>query len=315
MPRNVLVRPLRETDLPAAARICRIAFGTFLGAPEPETFWADRDYVHGRWRAAHIAAFGAEGGGELVGSNFATNWGSVGFFGPITVRPDLADQGIGAKLIEAVMGSFSDWGTRHAGLFTFPYSPKHIGLYGKFGFCPRFLTAIMGLPVGTSPQQPACSLFSALSEGDRETCLSDCRDVTDAIYEGLDLTEEIRAVHAQQLGETVLISDGARFSGFAVCHYGPTSEAGAGACFIKFAAVRPGPSAEQLFGRLIEACATQAARERLPMLVGGVNTARQEAYDYLRAHGFRTELLGIAMHRPNEPGYSRPGVYLIDDWR
>jgi len=51
------------------------------------------------------------------------------------------------------------------------------------------------------------------------------------------------------------------------------------------------------------------------MLVGGVNTARQEAYDYLRAHGFRTELLGIAMHRPNEPGYSRPGVYLIDDWR
>ena len=32
-------------------------------------------------------------------------------------------------------------------------------------------------------------------------------------------------------------------------------------------------------------------------------------------HGFRTDIQGVAMHRPNEPGYSRPGVYLIDDWR
>jgi len=315
MPRYVLVRPLRETDLRAAARICRVAFGTFLGAPEPETFWADRDYVHGRWRAVHIASFGAEAGGELVGSNFATNWGSVGFLGPITVRPDLADQGIGAKLIEAVMGSFSDWGTRHAGLFTFPYSPKHIGLYGKFGFCPRFLTAILALPVGRSAEPPGCSLYSALFERDRETCLNDCRDITDAIYDGLDLRAEIRTVHAQQLGDTVLISDETRISGFAVCHYGPASEAGAGACLIKFAAIRSGPSAEQVFGRLIDACAAQAAAQRLSMLVAGVSTARQEAYNYLRARGFRTELLGIAMHRPNEPAYSRAGVYVIDDWR
>jgi hypothetical protein len=23
----------------------------------------------------------------------------------------------------------------------------------------------------------------------------------------------------------------------------------------------------------------------------------------------------VTMHRPNEPGYNRPGVYIIDDWR
>jgi len=315
MPRDILVRPLRKADLPAAARICRLAFGTFLGAPDPETFWTDRDYVHGRWRAAHIAAFGAEAGGELVGSNFATNWGSVGFFGPITVRPDFADQGIGTRLIEAVISSFTGWGIRHAGLFTFPHSPKHIALYGKFGFCPRFLTAIMGLPVRSAVAAAGSSRYSALSEGDRKTCLDDCCQITGAIYDGLDLTEEIRTVHTQQLGDTVLISDGTRVAAFAVCHYGPTSEAGAGACFIKFAAVRPGDSAEQMFGRLIAACERQAAAHGLQMLVGGINTARDETYNYLRACGFRTEILGIAMHRPNEAGYSRPGVYVIDDWR
>jgi ribosomal protein S18 acetylase RimI-like enzyme len=315
MPGDVLVRPLREADLPAAARVCRVAFGTFLGAPDPEIFWADRDYVHGRWRGAHIAAFGAEADGELVGSNFATNWGSVGFFGPITVRPDLSDRGIGTKLIEAVIGSFNDWGIRHAGLFTFPHSPKHIGLYGKFGFCPRFLTPVMALPVGPTVKPAESSIYSALSEGDREACLKDCRDIANAIYQGLDLTEEIRTDHAQQLGDVVLVGDGTRITGFAICHYGPASEAGAGACFIKFAAIRPGPSAEQMFGSLIDACAAQAAGQRLAMLVGGVNTARHQAYDYLRARGFRTEILGITMHRPNEPAYSRAGVYVIDDWR
>jgi len=149
------VRPLRESDLTAAERICRIAFGTFLGAPDPETFWTDRDYVRGRWGAAHTVAFAAEAGAELVGSNFATNWGSVGFFGPLTVRPDLWDGGTGTRLVEAVVGSFEDWGTRHAGLFTFAHSPKHLALYQKFGFWPRFLTAIMTLPVrpGSEPSR------------------------------------------------------------------------------------------------------------------------------------------------------------------
>jgi GNAT superfamily N-acetyltransferase len=291
MPRDVLIRPLRESDLPAAERVCRLAFGTFLGAPEPETFWADRDYVHGRWRAPHAVAFAAEADGELAGSNFATNWGSVGFFWSISVRPELADRGIGTALVEAVMGCSSDWGIRHAGLFTFPDSPKHCRS-GRPG------NQWSGPHIRPSPRP----------------CLDDCRDVTEAIYEGLDLREEIRAVHALLLGDTVLISDG-RLAGFAVCHYGPTSEAGAGAYFIKFAAIRHGPSAEQMFSRLIDACERQAAAQRLPSLVAGVSTARHEAYNYLRARGFHTELLGIAMHRPNEAAYSRPGVYVIDDWR
>jgi len=50
-------------------------------------------------------------------------------------------------------------------------------------------------------------------------------------------------------------------------------------------------------------------------LDAGVNLARHEAYHKLRERGFRTDLQGVAMHRANEPGYNRLGVYLIDDWR
>ena len=124
-----VVSALNEKDLPEAERIFRVAFGTFLGAPDPELFWADRDYVYGRQRAPHVASFSATLNGKIVGSNFATNWGSVGFFGPITVRPDLQERGIAQALLAKTMEQFDAWGTQHVGLFTFAQSAKHVGLY------------------------------------------------------------------------------------------------------------------------------------------------------------------------------------------
>jgi predicted N-acetyltransferase YhbS len=101
-----IVGPLKEKDLPEAKRILRIAFGTFFGVPEPETFWSDRDYVYSRRRAQNVAAFGATSDGCLADSNFASRWGSVGFLGPITVRPDLHERGIAKALVDSAMTQF-----------------------------------------------------------------------------------------------------------------------------------------------------------------------------------------------------------------
>jgi hypothetical protein len=109
--------------------------------------------------------------------------------------------------------------------------------------------------------------------------------------------------------------DGDRLDGLAVCHVGPGTEAGSGMCYVKFGAVRPGPSAGVDLERLLEASAALGAARGATRLMAGVNTARQEAYEILLAHGFRTEYQGVTMHRPNEPGYSRPGAYVLDDWR
>lgn len=61
-----IIRPLTEPDLRVARRIICTSFGTFLGAPDPENFLADRDYVYGRFGAEHVSSFGAELDGELV---------------------------------------------------------------------------------------------------------------------------------------------------------------------------------------------------------------------------------------------------------
>ena len=312
---EIIVRPLQETDLSTADTIMRLAFGTFIGLPDPMTFMGDASYVRTRWRANPNAAFAAEANGEVIGSNFATNWGSVGFFGPLTIRPDYWDRGVGKLLMEPIMALFDQWQTRHAGLFTFPHSAKHVGLYQRFGFWPRFLTAVMSRPVGSTRSAGRWTRFGEVRATDRDAVLSACREVTDAIYEGLDVAHEIHAVLDQNLGDTILLWDDNTLVGLAVCHLGPGTEAGSGVCYIKFGAVRPGPAAERHFGNLLDACEEMAAAQQIARLVGGVNTARHEAYVQMLARGFHTDMQGVVMSRPNEAGYNRPDVYLIDDWR
>jgi GNAT superfamily N-acetyltransferase len=309
---SVSVRPLSEADLDRADEIVRAAFGTFLGIPDP---FGTADYVRTRFTANPHSAFAATVDGELVGSNFAANWGSVGFFGPLTVRPDLWDQGIGKRLMEPIMGCFEAWGNSHLGLFTFSHSPKHLELYRRYGFWPRFLTAVMRKQVTANGSGPIGMTFAQLSSADQASYLGACRSLSEAVYEGLDLEREIVSVHAQGLGDTVLLQGESGLDGLAVCHCGPGSEAGSDVCFVKFGAVRPGGQAGDRFERLLDACEQLAAERGLSQVEVGMNLARQDAYQRVVARGFRTILQGVTMHRPNEPGYSHPDAYVIDDWR
>lgn len=307
---EILVRPMRETDLVFARRIFRVAFGTFIGVPNPEEFWADREYVFTRWRRDPGAALVAELNGEVVGSSFLTRWGSFGFFGPLTVRPDLWDQRVAQKLLDRTMEIFSEWGVRETGLFTFAHSAKHVGLYYKFGYWPWFLTAIMSKPV--SAHDTPVQKFSSMKNQDE--VLSACRQLTGTIYKGLDVTLEIRAAADQSLGETLLWGGNA-LDALAVCHCGEGSEAGRDTCYVKFAAVRPTPNAGRAFERLLDGCEALAKERGLARVEAGTNLSRREAYRRMLERGFRTAIQGVAMHRPDSPGYNRPDVIAIDDWR
>lgn len=211
------------------------------------------------------------------------------------------------------MNRFREWGVSHSGLFTFPHSPKHIHLYQKFDFWPRFLTPLMAKSVTAPASEPRWSRYSDERRGGRQDLLQVCRALTGSVYAGLDLEREIVAVEDQKLGDTVLLWDGPTLAGLAVCHCGPGTEAGFGACYVKFGTVRPGAGED--FERLLDACEALAAVEGMSRLVAGVNMSHHDAYRRLMARGFRTEMEGIAMQSGNEAGYHRPDVYLLDDWR
>jgi len=141
------------------------------------------------------------------------------------------------------------------------------------------------------------------------------RGLTDAVHPGLDVSREIDAVLAQQLGDIVLVGDSADLRGVAVCHIGAGTEAGGGACYIKFGAVRPGVDAASFFGLLLDACHRLAADRGAKVLVAGANAGRERAWKALAHRGFRSIMNGVAMQRPNEPAYNTVDSYVIDDWR
>jgi GNAT superfamily N-acetyltransferase len=311
----ITVRLLQEADLPLADRIFRLAFGTFNGLADPLQHGGDSDKIRTRWLADPTAAYAADADGELAGSNFVTHWGRVGYFGPLTVHPDFWDQGVGQQLLPPALALFDAWGCRHTGLYTYSCSPKHLALYQKFGFWPRWLTAIMSQEVGPVAPEDEISLYSQAQASQRPGLLAAAAALTDAIYAGLDVGREIEALQHQGLGDTLLLWDDPGLVGFAAVHCGAGSEAGSGAAYIKFGAARPGLRAEQYFTRLLSVCQAWAAAHGAQRLMAGISLARRPAYELMRARGFQIDMVGVCMHRPNEPGYHRPDAWVIDDWR
>ena len=308
----IQVGPLKQSELEEAGRIVRLAFGTFLGLPSPLEFMDDRDLVTPRWHSPHVKVLAARDGGRLVGSNVVTRWGSFGFFGPLTVLPEYWDRGIAKRLLESTMPIFDRWGVRHTGLYTFAHSPKHVALYQKFGYWPRYLTAIMThTPAGAGV---APVLLSGGKKTQREAIIEACRKLTHKIDKGLDLTGEIRAVLAQRTGDVVLTYARAVLDGFALCLNGPGSEGGEKVCYIKFAAARGGPGAGERLDKLLAACEAFAA-SRGAQVEAGVNLAREHAYRCMRARGYRVAMQGVAMQRPHTEGFNRTDAYVLDDWR
>ncbi|BAU43021.1 GNAT family N-acetyltransferase [Leptolyngbya sp. O-77] len=327
----ITIRAMQEADLAIADHLFRLAFGTFIGLPDPQDFARTMNYMN-RWYLDPSAAFVAEDNGQIVGSNIAVNWGSFGGFGPLTVHPDYWNQKVGQQLVSAAMDYFAQHQISQLGIFTFSNSPKHLALYERFGFHPRCLTAVMSKPV--QPQNSQTPLQSGLRYSDLAAAmqvdsLERCAELTNTVFEGLDLSNEIRTVAARHWGETVLLEsqdspvENQRLEGFAICHCGEGTEAGKDACYVKFGAVRSGDSrrdrfanrASQSLASLLQACEGLAAQRGLSTLICGVNTERQGAYQLLRSLGFRIDILGVAMLCPNQPAFNHPGAFVLDDWR
>lgn len=315
------IHPLSEADLYEADRICRLSFGTFLGLPDPMSFFGDANYVYTRFCSSPSLSLGAYIDGNVVGSNFIANWGSVGIFGPLTVRPDLWDKGIAKYLLDRSMEIFTELKISHIGFMTFANSAKHLHLYQKYDFWPRFLTAVMSKTVnahGTSMGSESTRHVVTGSDFQLDKLLDECAILTDSVFPGLDLRLEISSVAKQKLGETILLLDKDNtIQGLAICHYGTGTEAGSNVCYLKFGAAIDGldHSSEENFVYLLKSCEQFASSSGLGKLVVGVNVGNLAAYKKMIQMGFKTDFQGVLMTKGNEPGYHTENSYVVDDWR
>lgn len=296
--------------MPEAERIHRLAFGTHKGLANPMDHGGDTNVVLCRYRISPEDTFGAWQDGKLAGSNYLTLWGSVAFFGPVSVAPHLWNRSIAKLLVTAVLERAREKGATFIGLFTFGESVKHLTTYQNFGFMPRHLTVMMAREAKPSPGIPPL-LYSTLGPQAREDFLAAARVLTDRLYPGLDLTNEIAATTRLGLGDTIIVEEGGELAGFAVCQSGGGTEGGAGALYVKFGAADSAPR----FAGLLDACDRFAVELGVPKVATGINTSRTGAYRILLDRGFKLLRTGVAMHLPDIDAYSHPGAFVLDDWR
>ena len=91
-------------------------------------------------------------------------------------------------------------------------------------------------PGAASSHVAGRSRYSTLEAHERASCLVDSLTLTDLIYEGFDVTNEIVAASTLGVGDTVFVRRDRELVGLAICHNG-ASEANSDTCLVKFAAV------------------------------------------------------------------------------
>ena len=313
------IEPLTESELDRADAICRVACGAFLGLPDPTTTFGDAEILRSRWRAPNTCLLSAKENGTMLGSSVITRWGSLGVLGPLTVEPAFWDHGVAKALMAGTEAIFDQWEVTHRGLFTFAQSPKHLGLYQRFGYWPRYLTTILTRTLPAA--RPAASLgppvraFSQLEESERRDARQQIREIGGRLLPGLDLTGEMDSLAVQRIGDSLLLYEETRVAGFAICHMGKGSEAGSDLLNVKFATVLPGTGALDRLSALFDGIESFGRVGGASHVDASVNASHRDAHRTLVKRGYRLDFAGVAMQSPDEDGYHRPELVIIDDWR
>ena len=313
---TIELRPLREDELREADGIYRRAFGTLCGLADPLAFDGDAERVRCRWASDPDAAIALLEDGALAGTNFVSRWGSVGLFGPLSVDPARQGRGLAHPLVEEALRLLERPPVVLRGLYTSVADPRSVGLYQRHGYWPVGLAVLMQKAPASAREAPAgLETLSRLSPDAQAEALSACRELSDQVFDGLDVTGEILSVGEQEAGDTVLLRDGSSLAGFAVCHAGKGSEAGSGRAAVRFAAVPSGEGGGERLRLLLEAVESWAAAAGATVVTAGTGSGRIGAWQTLRAAGWLPFLQGVAMHHARHPGYDVEDVYVLDDWR
>jgi len=273
--------------------------------------WGRRISTHsGRFRlclcrhgAEHVASFANRRRWRAGGLEFSRPAGAASGFsaryrsaGAVEPRPSRS------RLSRRVPTLLKAGGCAMAACAPFRTGTKHVWLYQKFGFYPRYLTAIAAAPAkaGTLPQN---SRYSALAgPGTRGGRGRELRADRPGFTPGSTCAPKSRTVAARQSGRRIA-AVGRREPARRICPSvtgGRRARAGMDCLFIKFGAVpvgcgRPMLASPALLGR---GGALAAVGRVMGKVLAGVNSARRGGpIAKWRGAGFAGLVNVVTMHR------------------
>jgi predicted N-acetyltransferase YhbS len=324
----IKIRRVRKGDLSKVRDVMEQAFGDFFErqvGTRPRQVFGGAQYVHHRWLMEPWGCFVAEeGDGKIVGAAVAVMWGTIGLVGPMAVLTNYQNQDIGQQLLTACQGFFDENKATLQGVCTYPYSPKHLILYQKFGYRPKGLVVITGKPLdrreivhATRNAKPGLTVrrYSTLEEAKKKQAMQKIRRMTNAFWRGMDLGKEVEIVDGLTLGDTLLLEKGREVIGFAVCHLPPNSEAPHGCAYVKFLAIDSRQKKPEHLHALLGAVEEMAGAAQLQRVVAPAYTYYWTAYQTLLERGYHVDFTMVRMKRGKQEDYEDPSDLVLDDWR
>lgn len=197
---NTTFRRAQPEDAQPAGRIC---YEAFTKISTEHTFPPDFpnvetaiDLLSMMFAHPGFYAVVAERDGEIVGSNVLDERSQVAGIGPITVNPNVQNDGVGRQLMLHVMERARARGFPGVRLVQAAFHNRSLSLYTKLGFDPReALSCLQGPPIA---QRLSGYTVRAATEGDVQVCNDVCVRVHGHTREG-----ELRDAITQGTGQVV----------------------------------------------------------------------------------------------------------------
>jgi GNAT superfamily N-acetyltransferase len=188
---------IRRAEAADAAKCGAILYSAFQKVADEHNFPPDFPSVEVAidvvsMLLAHPGFYGlvAQDNDRIVGSNFADQRSSIAGIGPISIDPQVQDQGIGRKLMEAAIDQLASTNVCGIRLVQSAYNNRSLALYTRLGFQTREPLSVI--------QGPALNIKFAgydvrpAGEADIATCNHLCRRVH-GFERGAELREAIGA--------------------------------------------------------------------------------------------------------------------------
>jgi GNAT superfamily N-acetyltransferase len=158
----------------------------------------------------------------IVAFNIVHRSGIEGWMGPLAVRPDAQDGGVGKLIVRAGRDWLERDGARVIGLETMPRTMDNIGFYSGLGFEPGRLT--LTVTFNSAVGEHAAMLLGRQRAAEKPEWVAACRRLTDAVRPGYDFSREIELTDELSLGDTLLFTRDGELRGFALYHTAPLVE-------------------------------------------------------------------------------------------
>ena len=250
-----------------------------------------------------------DAGGELVAFNMVHRSGTEGWMGPLAVRPDRQNEGLGSTMVLAGVEWLKAEGARTIGLETMPRTVDNIGFYSRLGFMPGHLTVTLVRDIGRRPPDSG-QLLSAAGT-DMPGLLDQCRGLLAQLAPGTDFTRELALTQELRIGDTTLIHHDRALSGFALWHSAPLA---AGRPKDELRVLKLVARTLEDFANVIDAVQRAAHAERVRRLAIRCQSVFSDAYLRLVEQGFRVHWTDLRMMlRGYAPPAPKTGI-VLSNW-